>query len=134
MLRGRIFIPSTIRGNHSPACIPRLNHCIDIAALGGNVGVGELFLWHLAGQEVGPKADPRICEGLIALLGKWESCRRISRPMHDSSFPIVVDCSVEKKVRKRYGVTAVSTQPGQQDAEAFQAPSRKLVCKSEVHQ
>jgi hypothetical protein len=37
-----------------------LNHCIDIAALGGTVGVGELFLWHLAGQEVGPKADPRI--------------------------------------------------------------------------
>ena len=60
MLRGRIFIPITIRGNHSPACIPRLNHCIDIAAFGGNVGVGELFLWHLAGQEVGPKADPRI--------------------------------------------------------------------------
>ena len=59
MLRGRIFIPITIRGNHSPARI-RLNHCIDIAALGGNVGVGELFLWHLAGQEVGPKADPRI--------------------------------------------------------------------------
>ena len=46
MLRGRIFIPITIRGNHSPAGIPYLNHCIDIAAPGGNVGVGELFLWH----------------------------------------------------------------------------------------
>ena len=31
-------------------------------------------------------------------------------PMHDSSFSIVVDCSVEKKVRKRNGVTALSTQ------------------------
>ena len=119
MLRGRIFIPSTIRGNPSPACIPRLNHCIDIAALGGTVGVGELFLWHLAGQEVGPKADPRICEGLIALLGKWKSRRRNSRPMHDSSFPIVVHCSVEKKIRKRCGVTAVSAQSCQQDADAF---------------
>jgi len=64
MLLGRNFVPLAAqhceRGNHSPADIPRLNHCIDIAALGGNVGVGELFLWHLAGQEVGPKADPRI--------------------------------------------------------------------------
>jgi hypothetical protein len=60
MLRGRIFISIAIRGNPLPACIPRLSHCIDIAALDGNEGVGELFLWHLAGQEVGPKADPRI--------------------------------------------------------------------------
>jgi len=31
------------RGNHSPAGITRLNQCIDIAALGGNGGVGERF-------------------------------------------------------------------------------------------
>ncbi len=43
---GEFLLPITIRGNPSPARIPRLNHCIDIAALGGNVGVGELFLWH----------------------------------------------------------------------------------------
>jgi hypothetical protein len=30
-------------GNRSPAGIPRLNHCIDIAVLGGDAGVGELF-------------------------------------------------------------------------------------------
>jgi hypothetical protein len=46
MLLGRIFVPLPIGGNHSPASTPRLNHCIDIAALGGKVGVGELFLWH----------------------------------------------------------------------------------------
>jgi hypothetical protein len=60
MLRGRIFIPSTIRGNHSPACTPRLNHCIDIAALGGNAGVWRTVPVALAGQEFGPKADPHI--------------------------------------------------------------------------
>jgi hypothetical protein len=60
MLRGRIFILFTIGGNHSPAGIPRLNHCIDITALSGNVGVGRTVPGAWAGQEVGPKADPRI--------------------------------------------------------------------------
>ena len=55
MLLGRIFIPIAMRGNHSPARIPMLNHCIDIAALGGNVGVGELFLWHLADRKLALK-------------------------------------------------------------------------------
>jgi hypothetical protein len=44
---GGILVPLAMppfeRGNHSPAGISRLNHCIDIAALGGNVGVGEPF-------------------------------------------------------------------------------------------
>jgi hypothetical protein len=48
MLLARNFVPLAAqhfeRGNHSPAEIPRLNHCIDIAALGGNLGIGELFL------------------------------------------------------------------------------------------
>jgi hypothetical protein len=30
-------------GNRSPAGIPRLNHCIDIAVLGGDAGFSELF-------------------------------------------------------------------------------------------
>jgi hypothetical protein len=60
MLRGRIFVPLTMHGNHSPASIPRLNHCIDIAAIGGNVGDWRTVPVAWAGQEVGPKADPRI--------------------------------------------------------------------------
>jgi hypothetical protein len=48
MLLARNFVPLAVqhfgRGNHSPADIPRLNHCIDIAALGGNLGIVELFL------------------------------------------------------------------------------------------
>jgi hypothetical protein len=60
MLRGRIFVPLTIRGNHSPAGIPSLNHCIDIAALSGNRWGGRAVPGAWAGQEVGPEADPRI--------------------------------------------------------------------------
>jgi hypothetical protein len=48
MLLARNFVPLADqhfeRDNHSPADIPRLNHCIDIAALGGNLGIGEPFL------------------------------------------------------------------------------------------
>jgi hypothetical protein len=48
MLLARNFVPLAVqhfgRANHSPADIPRLNHCIDIAALGGNLGIVELFL------------------------------------------------------------------------------------------
>ncbi len=48
MLLARNFVPLAAqhfgRGNHLAADIPRLNHCIDIAALGGNLGIVELFL------------------------------------------------------------------------------------------
>jgi hypothetical protein len=76
MLRGRNFVPFAVqyfeRGTSFAGGHPRLNQCIDIAALGGNLGLANCS-WALAGLEAGPKADPRICEGLFALLGKWIS-------------------------------------------------------------
>jgi hypothetical protein len=48
MLLARNFVPLAVQhfgqASHSAADIPRLNHCIDIAALGGNLGIVELFL------------------------------------------------------------------------------------------
>jgi hypothetical protein len=40
---GPLAIQYFERCNSSSTVIPRLNHCIDIAVLGGDAGVGELF-------------------------------------------------------------------------------------------
>lgn len=86
MLLGRNFVPS-------PAGIPRLNHCIDIAALGGRDWRTVLEHWRDRKQALKQTLASE------KALPCWESDLKSthSPPMHDSSFSIVVDCSVEKK-------------------------------------